>query len=162
MTTRLVASGVAFAARCLVVGILAWLAAGVIVMGFGGGWGISASKVAPTMLFNPVAFVLIALAARHLTRMRDWWRRGFNRWEFAGFSIVVGAISFTLCSLVWALGESVVAGPSALPGLVVQALLGVYFLSLFTLYPLWCFVSALIVGPGVATRSGTGVVHSPQ
>lgn len=142
-----------FAVRVLLVGVLAWLPPSVVVMGFGGEWAVTGEKLVQTAVVNPVTFLLAALTVQHLTRSRDWWRKGMNRWEFSGFAIVAGIVSLTACALLYAVVAGLASGPAALPGLLVESFLGVYLFILFTLYPLWCWLAALIIGPGAPPSS---------
>lgn len=141
-------------ARCAAVGVFVWLGAGVLLGLWTGGspsWDRLGRALGQSLLANPVTFTLVALLARRLTAAQPWWRRGLNRWEFGGFAIVVGAVSLLVNVTLVALYELIAGGFADPVRALVGAVLATLFLMFFGLYPLWCLLGALIVGPGPAS-----------
>ncbi len=145
-------------ARCAAVGVLVWLPAGVLLGLWTGGdpsWNRLGRALVASLLANPIVFTLVAVLARRVTSTRSWWERGLNRWEFGGFAIVVGVVSLAVNVTVAAVHELVTESFADLGGVLVGALLTVFFAMIFALYPLWCLLAAVLVGPGpAASRSG--------
>lgn len=85
-----------------------------------------------------------------------------NRWEFGGFASLVGFVSLVVNVSLVSLYELVTGGSADLTGVLVGAFLTVFFAMIFAVYPLWCLLAALVVGPGpapsrlAAAREATG------
>lgn len=140
-------------ARCAAVGVLVWLPAGVLLGLWTGGdpsWDRLGRALVASLLANPIVFTLVAVLARRVTATRPWWRRGLNRWEFGGFAIVVGAVSLLVNVTLAALYELVASGFADPVRALVGATLTVLVAMFFGLYPIWCLLAALVVGPGPA------------
>lgn len=152
MTTRRVVAGVEFAVRCLVVGVLGWLAAIVFaVPRTGGDLGLD-ETFAPMVLLGAVSFLVAAVVARLIIRALGGWRRGMGRWRFAIFAAVVSVLAFAVLGVVPVAGDVAARGLSSLPHLLSEALEALVQVVTVMLYPLWCFLAALLVGPGGSDR----------
>lgn len=78
-----------------------------------------------------------------------------NWWEFGGFASLVGFVSLVVNVSLVSLYELATGGSADLTGVLVGAFLTVFFAMIFALYPLWCLLAAVLVGPGpAASRSG--------
>ncbi len=146
--------------RCAAVGLVVWG----VVLGLWLGDGPELSRIGSalrtSLLANPVVFTLVAVLARRVTAARPWWQRGLNRWEFGGFAIVVGAVSLLVNVTLAALYELAAGGVGDPVRVLVGAALTILFAMVFGLYPLWCLLGALVVGPGPAPAPRGGSVAS--
>lgn len=85
-----------------------------------------------------------------------------NWWEFGGFASLGGFVSLVVNVSLVSLYELATGGSADLTGVLVGAFLTVFFAMIFAVYPLWCLLAALVVGPGpapsrlAAAREATG------
>lgn len=160
MTTRHVPAGVEFAVRCLLIGVLGWLGA-LLYAAFTQAQGdirVDESFVRMVLL-GAVSFLAAAVIVRLLIRALGGWRHGVGRWQFAFFAAIVSFLAFALLCVVPVAQDVAAQGLSSLPQLVSAALRSLGLVVMVLLYPIWCFLAALLVGPGGSDRLPA---HDPE